>query len=388
MEASAAGSHAATGGYVQTAEPLQRPRKSLAETLSLFQNGLKKLEAIDYSAKEDPRLSAGRDVTAAFEAFRRGAVRALHDDQIENSLVDSLERKVDILKFCNELYNVRKFWRRRVDDFLLTLLDREPWRKAAESAEELREMLARLDLLQEDAEETKGGTRVRIDSMAVNTCGDVGPITDLSSEVAEASKRGAFGVLWVKVIAAYDLINADWWSLSDPYVKVTVGNRTEQTDVIEDCLNPHWIQQPWVFDVPARNSSVRFEVWDKDTLHDDPLGDVTMPVTCLPTRISSSLRVALGSVAHGELEVEVLFNQCPDNENAEDVREAAPGSIEPGPLKISSDASSGSLVREKGTAEPSMSASAETKQMEATAADVSPDTSQSRARRSSVASME
>lgn len=32
-------------------------------------------------------------------------------------------------------------------------------------------------------------------------------------------RRGAIGVLLVRVVAAYDLINADWFSLSDPYAK-------------------------------------------------------------------------------------------------------------------------------------------------------------------------
>ena len=37
------------------------------------------------------------------------------------------------------------------------------------------------------------------------------------------TRRGAFGVLLVRVLAAHNLINADWWSLSDPYTKAQVG---------------------------------------------------------------------------------------------------------------------------------------------------------------------
>ena len=32
-------------------------------------------------------------------------------------------------------------------------------------------------------------------------------------------RRGALGVLLVRVLAAHNLINADWFSLSDPYAK-------------------------------------------------------------------------------------------------------------------------------------------------------------------------
>ena len=53
----------------------------------------------------------------------------------------------------------------------------------------------------------------------------------------DGERRGVFGLLLVRVLQAYDLVNADWWSLSDPYCKVTVGSVTRSTRVVDDCLS-------------------------------------------------------------------------------------------------------------------------------------------------------
>ena len=41
-------------------------------------------------------------------------------------------------------------------------------------------------------------------------------------------RRGAFGVLLIRVLAAHNLINADWFSLSDPYAKAECLGKRER----------------------------------------------------------------------------------------------------------------------------------------------------------------
>lgn len=47
-------------------------------------------------------------------------------------------------------------------------------------------------------------------------------ITDAES-YPHSDRRGAFGVLLIRVLAAHNLVNADWFSLSDPYAKAPTG---------------------------------------------------------------------------------------------------------------------------------------------------------------------
>ena len=42
---------------------------------------------------------------------------------------------------------------------------------------------------------------------------------DVSALIEDGERRGVSGLLLVRVVAAHDLVNADWWSLSDPYAK-------------------------------------------------------------------------------------------------------------------------------------------------------------------------
>ena len=45
------------------------------------------------------------------------------------------------------------------------------------------------------------------------------------------------GVLYVRVVAGYNLINADDVGFSDPYVRVTLGRKMKRTEVCGTCLS-------------------------------------------------------------------------------------------------------------------------------------------------------
>ena len=86
----------------------------------------------------------------------------------------------------------------------------------------------------------------------------------------------------VQVVSAKGLRAADTNGLSDPYAVVHLGDRTQQTRVIQENLNPEW-HETFVFsaeDIQSAlmdsMSSLLFEVWDSDfgLVADDFLGQV------------------------------------------------------------------------------------------------------------------
>jgi hypothetical protein len=121
------------------------------------------------------------------------------------------------------------------------------------------------------------------------------------------------GVLTVRVIAAYNLVNTDTGILgdvSDPYVKVALGDVEKRTQTINNDLNPKWNSHPFLFDVLNKNQVLRLSVWDEDTFSaDDPLGKMEIPLEGIIAKAGQpiALRDSLWDIASGELEVEVSF---------------------------------------------------------------------------------
>lgn len=218
---------------------------------ALLQQGVQQMAAMDFSVPSSRGIDAE---VSAFEAFRRAVVHLENGTRNSTApnctVLDEVESKAPILRFLVAFYNRKRAHRKRVNVLLASLLKYESWRAAVESDLELQGTLASL------GEDT---TVAAADNIKKNV--------ELREACTAAVARGAVGALWVRIIAAYDLINADWFSLSDPYVKVTVGSRTERTHIIDDNLNPRWECEPWVFDVPRHSALVCFEVLDKDRLH-------------------------------------------------------------------------------------------------------------------------
>ncbi|CAG8598451.1 8151_t:CDS:10 [Ambispora gerdemannii] len=86
-------------------------------------------------------------------------------------------------------------------------------------------------------------------------------------------------VLRVDVIQAQGLAAKDRNGLSDPYVVVTIGDVTYQTQVINKNLSPRWDAS---FDTSLNSqnppSDILFTCWDKDVFGKDFLGEVKVPL--------------------------------------------------------------------------------------------------------------
>jgi len=128
-------------------------------------------------------------------------------------------------------------------------------------------------------------------------------------------------------IVGKDLIVADIGGSSDPYVKFwliidkkaqndkeTVKKQT--TYVIENTLFPIWKNQSFNFQVPdhlvAKNTELFCEIWDKDLLSDDYMGQVTIPFTSFSeSKVQEFTVLGKGDKAdkpRGKLQITVQYN--------------------------------------------------------------------------------
>ncbi|CAG8634886.1 3811_t:CDS:2 [Funneliformis caledonium] len=77
------------------------------------------------------------------------------------------------------------------------------------------------------------------------------------------------GVLKVTVIEAKNLKDEDKLGKSDPYVKLMIEGKKEQTTVKSGDLNPTYNEE-FLFDIDGEKS-LKLEVWDKDHIGKDDL---------------------------------------------------------------------------------------------------------------------
>lgn len=263
--------------------------------LGLLAQGQAHMERLDFSAVD------GDEAVDAFEAFRRATVQVAHDSsEAGNRALDQLEPKHKILEFLVELYERKPIHRRRVSSVLVILLNIDSWRAVAEADSSVQAAVRDLCA----PRETVKAKAFELERTEVN----------LKSAAVAAAKRGSVGVLYVRVVAGYNLINADDVGFSDPYVRVTLGRKMKRTEVINDSLNPKWRTDPFVFDVPSIDSTVKFEVLDDDFLKDDPLGNLTLHVRSVQSALKECTRHTLKDVPHGEIELELAFVPAPGQE--------------------------------------------------------------------------
>eukprot|EP00667_Euglena_gracilis_P010120 EG_transcript_10292 len=83
--------------------------------------------------------------------------------------------------------------------------------------------------------------------------------------------------LFITVVDAVDLKNADRKGKSDPYVVVQVGGTTKQTSVKKNDLSPTWDER-FVFDI-SHETVIQLEVRDKDTFGSDAIGAGLLPIS-------------------------------------------------------------------------------------------------------------
>lgn len=133
------------------------------------------------------------------------------------------------------------------------------------------------------------------------------------------SRDSGHGVLSVRVIAAYDLMNTDtgfFGDVSDPYVTVRLESQSEKqqkrTHTINNDLNPRWNSSPFLFPVEMAEDQLLLEVWDEDMMQAaDFLGRMKIPLYKIihgRVQLPVVIRESLKDTQSGELEVEIGFS--------------------------------------------------------------------------------
>mmetsp|Transcript_99234 Transcript_99234/g.280222 ORF Transcript_99234/g.280222 Transcript_99234/m.280222 type:complete len:179 (-) Transcript_99234:127-663(-) len=128
------------------------------------------------------------------------------------------------------------------------------------------------------------------------------------------SALGGVGILTVRIIAAYNLMNVDGaGDLSDPFAKIKApSGKVYTTDTVSNCLNPVWKRGgPWSFEVNTSDATetnvLTIEVFDSNTFkRNELLGTVTIPLSRIP--IGRRRKLLVGGQG-GELEYELSFQR-------------------------------------------------------------------------------
>jgi len=85
------------------------------------------------------------------------------------------------------------------------------------------------------------------------------------------SSSGAIGVLSVRIIAAYNLVNTDsgcFGDVSDPYVTMKLrsqSHKPKRTKTINNDLNPVWNSDPILFQIFNQNDELTLQCMTKTT---------------------------------------------------------------------------------------------------------------------------
>jgi len=116
-------------------------------------------------------------------------------------------------------------------------------------------------------------------------------------------------VLKVVIERAHDLIAGDPDGLSDPYVKLIVGDTKKKTKVVDATLNPTWSE---TFEFPEFRSGsdfIGFDVFDQDTIgKDDSLGSAIISkadLAQLEKGVEKKFELKLTNVKSGILHVAI-----------------------------------------------------------------------------------
>lgn len=259
--------------------------------MQLLRKGLAMMEELDYCANNTDGASS------AFEVFRRGTTMLSRVSTGEE--VNKVEPKDSILEFLVDLYERRRILRSRVSSLLVLLLEYEEWSAAADADPATRALVGGISA-------PVPASRPPVQTLAALRTGD--GTVNLRKAAAQAAKRGAIGVLLVRVRAAYNLVPSDASASVDPYARVMFGRRMKRTVAKEATCDPRWDAEPFLFEVSPEDQVVKFEVLDNELAEDHMMGTLELSVSDAATTAGMPpVRRRLDGVDQGELEVELVY---------------------------------------------------------------------------------
>lgn len=282
--------------------PMDKQRSKRESTtqraLDMLTQGRKAIEALEYSAVKTD------DAIDAFGSFQRAVLWAVRSPQKEDDeALEGLKHKDEILSFIIDFYTRKPTHRLRIAALFVRLLGFGNWRAAILADPSVRgavfEMTKDPGLAEPSPEESQESQPVAI---------------GIDEAMDEAVANGGVGAVYVRVIAAHDLVSG---SGADEdlslHVNVSLGDALRRTDSVVGSLSPQWMSAPFLLQVPSSKSLLRFDVLDSDFDKDESFGSLELLVADLPTEPGSSFsRHALDGVTRGELELEVVFRRAAD----------------------------------------------------------------------------
>jgi len=258
-----------------------------AVALDMLRKAAALLENIDYSVENVDEASD------AFDKLRRAVDRLVESASDEaQTVLENMEPKVLILEFLVDLYSRQCRLRSRVGSLLLRLLGFDAWKAEVELDSSVR---AAVRELTDDLSSPKN-LRVVNAGMAVN----------LGAAAIAAAGRGNVGALYVRVIGAYNLAWEHLGRRPDPYVRITLNNRMKRTNTLCNTAEPRWESPAYLFEVPDKVSTIKFEIFDSELMKEVLLGTVSVIAAKCSREPKFSLH-DLHQVDRGELELELVY---------------------------------------------------------------------------------
>lgn len=119
------------------------------------------------------------------------------------------------------------------------------------------------------------------------------------------------GICVVKVVKATNLVKADMFGKSDPYVVVEHGSTSVKTKVIKKTLNPEWNETLTLnIGISDLDKPIQFQVWDWDKVSkDDKIGNCSISFHEFPPSQPTDVALPLQNVKKGTLFVQITW--CP-----------------------------------------------------------------------------
>lgn len=153
------------------------------------------------------------------------------------------------------------------------------------------------------------------------------PCNDASSDERSASigEIEFRGMLMIHLKSAKNLVNADTFDLSDPYVTMELGRQKQKSKVVEDNINPVWNERLSFSWSGNWKDMISISVWDKDAVgKDDFLGNVKINIVKEVFKVSDSsayaafqdlksttepvaLDLPLQNIAHGSIQLSIEY---------------------------------------------------------------------------------